>query len=684
VVGWLVAQVAEFATENFGAPEWVLKIFVVFLILGLPMVLVFAWAFEMTPEGLKREKDVDRSESITQATGQKLNYTIIALLAVALAYFVWESRFAGDQRDMGSESDSQAASNQVESASDENLAPAPAVQPAQDNSIAVLPFANRSNLEDDLFFTDGIHDDLLTQLAKIRGLKVISRTSVMKFKDTQLTIPEIARELGVSSILEGGVQRAGRRIRINAQLIDVEHDQHLWAETFDREMTVENIFDIQSEITRQIVSAVRGELSEAESASLAQVPTHNLEAYEAYLQALARTNRADYVQDNYIQAEAWLNKAIGLDPEYAQAWVLLVEAHGQAAWMGYDSSPARMQAAKHALEQARKFGPGLSETLAAEGEYLYRIANDYGAAVEKYQAAALRAPGNARLLERLAVAQRRYGRYDDALGNFRRALDLDPGNSRTATLLADTLVTVNRYGEAIPLIEEWMRRLPDAMDLRAYRIKTYYEASGDLASARELLDSLQPWPGGEYAVQATFVPLLERDYPALIASYEIPEVQVNMSNRGWVGWDYWYRGFALRQLGDEPAAQAEFARCIEAIDRLEPTATQVDGFEQGFLARCHAGAGHFEEAVGAARRSEEILFAGGDQIFGAIALETRALVLGMAGRRDEALAILERLQAMPNGKPRWWLHLDPEWDFFRDDPRFVELSRPLNLDEARR
>ena len=293
VVGtWVLIQIADILLDNFGAPPWVMKSLVVVLAIGFFIALFFAWAFEMTPEGVKRESEVDRSQSVTQQTGQKLNYTIIGLLVLALGYFVWESRFASEQ---GSESFSEETIVQTTGPGDEKRDPTPGdgthTITNVDNSIAVLPFANRSRDEDDVFFSDGIHDDLLTQLAKINDLKVISRTSVMKYRDTEKTIPEIAAELGVTTILEGGIQRAGKRIRINAQLIDVVTDEHLWAETFDREMTMENVFDIQTEITRQIVTAVKGEFSETEQLSMGTLPTSNLAAYEAFLHARAATNR---------------------------------------------------------------------------------------------------------------------------------------------------------------------------------------------------------------------------------------------------------------------------------------------------------------------------------------------------------------------------------------------------------
>jgi TolB-like protein len=595
--------------------------------LGFVAALVIAWAYELTPDGIKKESVVDRSQSIVANTGKKLDRIIIGFMALAIAVLLID-RSMDDGVEKGPGTISTGSQVETSTADTVNLSPETVSEPATaaDNSIAVLPFANRSLQPEDLFFTDGIHDDLLTQLAKISDLKVISRTSMMKYRDTEKSIPEIATELSVSTILEGGIQRAGKRIRINAQLIDVSNDQHLWAETFDREMTMENIFDIQSEITRQIVTAVKGELTEADSANLSQLPTGNLEAYEAYLQALTMTNRADYVQDNYINAEHWLQKAIGLDPSYVQAWALLTEVHGQAAWMGYDSSPERMQAAKDAVGNAVKFGPGLSETLAAEGEYLYRISNDYQASVEKFQAAAYKAPGDTDILEKLGVAQRRAGLFDEAIASFSRALQLDPGNSRSATLLANTLLFNNRFEQAAPLIDQWMLRFPDARDLRAYRISSYYRGWGDLKSARELLNSMTPWGGAEYVQVATTVPLLERDYQAVIDAFEMPEISALTHNRGWVGFDGWLKGFAYRALGNAEAAQAEFKAAIDHFNQLAPTGTQVDGFEQGYLSLLYAGTGMFDEAVAAANRAVEIMESSGDAIFGSFGRQARRVV----------------------------------------------------------
>ena len=350
IAGWVLLQVADLVLENIEAPSWVIQTLMLFVLLGFIAAVIIAWAYEITPEGIKKESEVDRSQSISGHTGKKLDRIIIGFLVLAVAVLLIDRSMTPEMVPVSSPgvdivsvdpSGQPSATISTPQTSDQET--------NRSNSIAVLPFANRSMQQEDLFFTDGIHDDLLTQLAKVNGLKVISRTSVMKYRDTQKSIPEIAAELGVSQILEGGIQRAGKRIRINAQLIDVSNDLHLWAETFDREMTMENIFDIQSEITRQIVTAVRGELTDEEAAGLSQLPTKNLAAYEAYLQGMALIHQADYDQANYIEAEFWLNKALKLDPVYAQAWAAMVEVHGQAIWIGYDSNPERFEAAREAV-----------------------------------------------------------------------------------------------------------------------------------------------------------------------------------------------------------------------------------------------------------------------------------------------------------------------------------------------
>jgi len=670
VVAWLVLQVADVVINNVGAPGWVFQIIMLMLGIGFPIVLIFAWAFEMTPDGIKKEKDIDRSQSITSKTGRKLDFTIIGIMALALIYFVWESRFQETTA-----IPAEAGANNVSAETPDTHE----IEIASDNSIAVLPFANRSRDEDDAFFSDGIHDDLLTQLAKIGDLKVISRTSVMKYKDTQKTIPEIAEELGVSTILEGGIQRAGKRIRINAQLIDVTTDEHLWAETFDREMTMENIFDIQSEITRQIVTAVKGELSDTEQQALGAAPTTNLEAYEAYLHARAATNRADYSKEKYIAAQPWAEKAVELDPEFAEAWAVLSEIHGQAVWIGFDRSPERYVAADEALAHAVRLKPGSATVKAAQADYFYRFDNNYPAALAAYKEALELAPGDARILLYTAITLRRLGRWDDSISAFEASLKLDPINVFTATQMIDTLTWMQKWGRAESLINQWIIKYPDSRDLKGTQVLAKLRHHGDLKAARELFNLLPPWQGVVYTTAANSLVSFERDFEAWLELQDEPVIIENSRFGGDVGMT---KGIIYHLMGNETLSRKFLQKQIEHSNTVTPVGSYVDAFVVMNLATSWSYLGEHEKALKASQKAMDILPQEKDHLFGTMLAQNHTLLLARAGKREEVLAILEATLDQYEGQTRWELYLDPRWDFFRDDERFDDLVRPLNLEDA--
>ena len=680
VATWVLIQISDILLDSFGAPPWVMKSLVLVLAVGFFITLFFAWAFEITPEGVKRESEVDRSQSVAKQTGQKLNYAIIGLLVVALGYFVWESRF-----EKGPDTFSPEVTSQITQASDEKMYPAPFQPPvtaSADSSIAVLPFANRSNEEEDLFFTDGIHDDLLTQLAKIDDLKVISRTSVMKYRGSEKTIPEIAAELGVSTILEGGIQRAGKRIRINAQLIDVVTDEHLWAETFDREMTVENIFDIQSEITRQIVTAVRGELSTEETGTLALRPTDNLDAYEAYLKAKAYLNDPLYSQEKYINAEVWLKEAVASDPRFALAWSLLVTVHGQAIWLSYDDSQTRLQAMLDALNNAEKFGPGLPETIAARAEYLYRTKSDFRAAEPLFAQASQAKPGDSDLLIKLGTTERRTGHFEQAITHYQMAIDLDPANLRARTTLVETLVLMGAYQRAEPLVDLWIEKFPETQTFRLNKVHILLNGYGDTEGAKQLLSEIVPNIGHRYLTIASSVFLYSRDFQGLIDLWSNPPLSQLMSNVSYKVMALSNLAKAYFYLGDVANAEKYMLATIQsALDYQSANVTnQVS--KQEMLALTHARMGQFEKARETVNLMLKLRPESDDSLEGPMSSITHAMVLGMIGEREESLAEIERLLNTPAGLNHWDLALSPDWDFFRDDERFNELARPLNLDEA--
>jgi len=319
LIGWVLAQIAEFAFENFGAPDWVLKSFVVLLLLGLPLALFFAWAFEITPEGIKREKDVDRSQSITPQTGRKLDFLIIGVLAIALAYFAFD-KFAGDQPTI--------ASDEVQ-------------------SIAVLAFANMSDDSD--HFADGLTEELLNLLAKNQDLKVAGRTSSFAFKGRNEDLREIGEALGVSKVLEGSVRRSGERIRVTAQLINVADGFHIWSDTYDRELA--DIFEIQDQVAGAITQALELHLTPE-----AKRLTNNPEAYALYLEAVAFAaiqNDRDILRG--IEA---LDRATALDPQFAKAYEFKALFHWMnAGW--YASSEVSQASAYEAATKALAIDPSL-------------------------------------------------------------------------------------------------------------------------------------------------------------------------------------------------------------------------------------------------------------------------------------------------------------------------------------
>lgn len=310
-LAWLLTEVAGTVLPGFGVPDWAFKFVVILLALGFVPVLLFSWVYEITPEGLKRERDVVRDDSITHLTAKRLDYATIAMLILAagvlLADHLWLDNRTDSTRSRLSPEPEQSDSTTGRSEATPLL-----------NSIAVLPFANRSNLPEDAFFVDGIHDDLLTYIAQIGSIKTISRTSVMKYRDSTQSVPDIARELDVATVLEGGVQRSGDTVRINVQLIDARTDDHLWSQIYDRELTAANVFTIQSEIATAIAEALRTELTPAARQRFENAPTDNLEALEAYF--LGRQSMATRTVSDLARAVEYFESATTADPTFALAY----------------------------------------------------------------------------------------------------------------------------------------------------------------------------------------------------------------------------------------------------------------------------------------------------------------------------------------------------------------------------
>ncbi|MEM1412861.1 MAG: tetratricopeptide repeat protein [Pseudomonadota bacterium] len=421
VVGaWLLLQFTEVITELLSLPPTIGPIVVAAVAIGFPIALFLAWAYELTPDGVKRESDVEREDSITSTTGKKLNGLIMGLLATAVIVLLVDKFVLRGPEPIN---DAPAvASAATEQSTDESAAAVAAAEPEDidPRSIAVLPFTNRSPMAEDEFFIDGIHDDLLTNLARIGELKVISRTSVQRFKETDTPIPEIAQMLGVATIMEGAVQRAGNMVRINVQLIDADSDEHLWAQIYDRELTTQNLFDIQSEIAGHIAEALQAQLTPEEALQLANAPTENLAAYSAYLRGLQGFARREI--GTMKDALEEFQRAVDLDPDFAHAWAgIATVAIVLPSWGGLDPEEGR-RIAESAAERAMELAPELGEANLALATVLR------GEAAEKqFQIAVELLPSSAAAhLWYANQLQTDIRRFDEALALIEKAVELDP------------------------------------------------------------------------------------------------------------------------------------------------------------------------------------------------------------------------------------------------------------------
>ena len=430
VVGWILIEAGSVLMPTFGAPDWLFRVYVLVVIAGFLVALVIAWIFEITPEGIRLEKDVDRAAQKTRPAGRKLDFFIIALLAIALAISITLNLTGMRER---------------------------SIEP----SIAVLPFTSRSTDPENTIFADGIHDDLLTRLANVEALKVISRTSVMEYRDTTRNLRQIAEELGVATVLEGAIQRAGNNVRINVQLIDAETDEHLWAKTYDRELTARNIFEIQSEISAEITTALKAALTPQEKARLATIPTENMEAYRLYV--AGRKNLHERELETLLAARKQFEEAIALDPKFAPAHAGLADAvqllyynHGAIT-----SSEAR-SIAESSLQTALALDDELADGYASRGLlYTNQLGQDSkGDGYLQGEAALQRAielnPSHARAYMWLANLRDEQGSYDEAIELNKRSLEFDPIGRIPLANLAALYARMGRHDEAI---KQWLEAL---------------------------------------------------------------------------------------------------------------------------------------------------------------------------------------------------------------------------------
>jgi TolB-like protein/Flp pilus assembly protein TadD len=444
VVAWFVLQVADVVLNNITAPGWVFKVLMLFVAIGFPFAMIFAWAFEMTPEGLKRESEVDRSQSITHETGQKLNYTIIAVLVLALGYFAYDKFTLSVGREAALvEATTQAVSEQF--ATEE-----PAVE--SDNSIAVLPFVNMSSDEEQEYFSDGLSEELLNLLAKIPELRVTSRSSAFSYKGKDFKIADVGRELNVSNVLEGSVRKAGNKVRVTAQLIRVEGDVHVWSETYDR--SLENIFEIQDEIAQAVVAQLKVKL-------LGAVPTvkeTDPEAYSLFLQARHLSNLL--TPSGWEKSNEIYEKVLALAPDYASAWAGMGRNYNNMSTFNVLPMQEGRRLALDASNKALAIDPENVMAMRNLSFIARAMDGDFVAAAQYMEHALALEPNNPNNIGAAATLVGYLGRLDEAIRLGQYTLTLDPVNPVGYLNLASMYVSAGRLDDAITTSQTAMSLSP--------------------------------------------------------------------------------------------------------------------------------------------------------------------------------------------------------------------------------
>jgi TolB-like protein/Flp pilus assembly protein TadD len=548
-----------------------------------------------------------------------------------------------------------------------------------EKSIAVLPFENRSHDPDNAYFADGIQDEILTRLAKIADLKVISRTSTQHYKSAPENLPEIARQLGVAHIVEGSVQKSGDSVRVNVQLIKAANDSHLWADTFDRKLT--DIFSVESEVAKAIADQLRAHISGQEEQVIVAKPTDNIEAYEAYLRGLAYSLKP-FITANSIGAQRYLREAVQLDPKFALAWALLsyTESRGYLT-ATLQPTVALREEAQQAAETAITLQPNLGEAVLAKGYYHYACLKDYDAAVRYFEQARQLLPNSSRIPESLAYVARRRGQWDRSESYFNEAERLDPRNVYLLSQHAISYMSLRRFHEALRKLDQILDITPDDVDTLATKA-AIAQAEGDLPRASTILAPLRPAADLNQALETQVCQAILERRPAPI----IPRLKEIMAKPdpalGYINGELrFYLGWAQEVAGDHAAAQETWR---QARRELQPfLEEQPENYIlTGDLALTNASLGDKTAALALAERAMTTVPTEKDATDGPRAIEFFARVAAQMGEPDRAIAALQKLLSIPGRgalaenvplTPAL-LRLDPMFDPLRGDPRFEKLA----------
>ena len=640
VVGWLLIQIAATIFPALELPSWALRFVVISVLAGFPIALVLAWAFDIGPHGFEITAPAAAAEDCPPALRprQRNVYMLAAagvVVAVGVGLVVWPRTAARKP----------------------------------DKSIAVLPFDNLSSDPENAFFADGLHDDVLTSLANVGDLKVISRTSVLPYRGKGHNIREIGKALGVGAILEGSVRRSGNRIRLVVQLIDTRTDQHLWAEDYDRDLT--DVFAIQSALAQEIAHQLKAKLSPDEKARLATKPTENNEAYVLYMQARTLAMGSDTEERK--KAIPMFERAIQLDPNFALAYAQLSWLQ---SWIYFSIDPTapRLEQARAAANEAMRLKPDLAESHLALGFFHYYCERDYERALKEFEIARRGLPNDANVIRAIAATERRQGKWESSTRNYKRAVSRNPKDAVLIRNLALNYVAMRDFANAAKTFDRAAALVPTDFEIQSLRAWVDVYWKGDFARFHALLKDAPSGPDtSPVAALARFnVHLFERKFDEGLAALARTPFE-NMRGETSAPLPKAFLAAQLhRAKGDAEQARLAYEQALPIAERALAD-SPGDAARHALVGLIHAGLGRNEEAVAAGRRAIEILPESKDALNGPILVISLSRILTMTGAHDEAVALLQRSLATPGGITVQELRLDPTWDPLRTHPGFAKL-----------
>jgi len=643
VACWALAQGLAQVLPVFDIPNSVIRLVIALMLTGFPVALALAWVYDITPQGVRATPAPTMPRSHRR---RNLLILIVAgvVISASVGFFllprgVWQK---------------------------------------VDKSVAVLPFQNLSNDPDNAYFAEGIQDEILTRLSKIGDLKVISRTSTQGYQSEPANLAEIAKQLGVANILEGSVQKIGNQVRVNVHLVNAQTGSQLWAETYDRELS--HIFAVESEIAKGIAESLQATLTGGEEQALTANPTNNPEAYDAYLRGLTFESRGNLLSDALFKAIDFYDLAVRLDPNFALAWARLSGVHALLYANRRDTTAARRDAAKEALENAQKLQPNTAETLLFTGYYQYWVLHDNGLAKATFERVSRKLPGNSEVLYALAAIARSEGHWAESVAYWERGLALNPRNTALLTEVAFTYAALRQFPAAENLYGRALDILPNEASLIALKA-SIYQAQGNLHEAAKLLAQVNADTNSDMALRIKLTQSrLERNLTEATRLVQARQDQLRLVSGIDKGTKQLGNALIYRVAGDTAQAKAfaEQARnTIEPLRKEQPD----NAFVAAALAVAYALLDQKESALNEAQHAITLTPSNKDRLSGPAFEENLALVEMIVGENTRAIATLTRLLQTPYGG---WLYspapitpallrLDPIWDPLRADPAFQKL-----------